>query len=93
LNRNLTAEVAEHTEVKIAKGSRRKDKNGATRKASRKARTPRGLSEKDLCVLRLLFVHPLVFMPEGPGERKSLIPKRGKKPQTAEIEEDAERGK
>jgi hypothetical protein len=29
----------------------------------------------------------------GPGERKSLIPKRGKEPQTAEIEEDAERGK
>jgi len=44
-----------------------------------------------LCVLRFLFVHPLVFMCGAARGRKSLIPKRRKEPQTAEIREDAER--
>jgi hypothetical protein len=43
-----------------------------------------------LCVLRLLFLHPLVSMLAGPGERKGLIPQGGKELQTAEIQEDAE---
>jgi hypothetical protein len=76
-----------------AQGSGRKGKNGAILKASRNARTPKGLSEKDLCVLRLLLVSPLVLMRGGSGARKSLTPKRRKETQTAEIREDAERGK
>jgi len=69
--KNLTAEVAEHAEEKIFKGSRRKDKNGVIPKASRKVKTPRKLSEKDLCVLRFLFVDPLVLMRGGSGEERA----------------------
>jgi hypothetical protein len=47
----------------------------------------------DLCVLFFLFVHPLDFMRGGSRERKSLIPKKRKEPQPAEIREDAERRK
>jgi len=88
--KNLTAEVAEHAEVKTAKGS---GCTGPISKTFRKVRTPKGLSKKDLCVLRFLLVHPLVFMGGGSRERRSLIPKRRKEPQTAEIREDAERRK
>jgi hypothetical protein len=66
-------------------------KKGVISNAFRKPKTPEGLSEKDLCVLRFLFVHPLVFMCGAARGRKSLIPKRRKEPQTAEIREDAER--
>jgi hypothetical protein len=41
---------------------------------SRIAKTPRGLSEKGLCALCLLFVHPLVLLRAGSRERKILNP-------------------
>jgi hypothetical protein len=93
--KNLTTEVAEHAEVRMAKGSRPRvqRENGSISNTSRKDKTAKGLSEKDLCALCFLFVLPLVFIRGGSRERKSLIPQWGKKPQTAEIREDAERMK
>jgi hypothetical protein len=51
----------------MIKGSGGKGKRGPISSAFRKAKTPKGLSEKDLCVLRFLFVHDLIFR-GGSGE-------------------------
>ena len=76
--KNLTAEVAEHAEVKTTKSSGCKRKRGSIPHVIRKANIPKGLSEKDLCGLRLLFFHPLIWMRGGPVGRKIWIPKRRK---------------
>jgi hypothetical protein len=38
-------------------------KSGPLFRPSRKVKTAKGLSRNDLCVLCVLFVHPLVFIP------------------------------
>jgi hypothetical protein len=64
--KDLTAEVAEHAEVEMAKGS-------GSGCRWEKVRTAKELSRNDLCALRLLFVHPLVFNPGGSkGKEESL---------------------
>jgi hypothetical protein len=73
--KNITAGVAEHAEGKTAKVSRYNEKKGLISNGFRNRKTPKGLSEKDLCVLRFLLVHPLIFMRGGSWERKSFIPK------------------
>jgi hypothetical protein len=62
--KNLTAEAAEHAEIKMDKGSkpRGQGEEGPISKASGKTKTPNGLPEKDLCVLCFLFGHPFVFI-------------------------------
>jgi hypothetical protein len=64
-------------------------KSGSIYDPSRKHKTPKGFSSKDLCALCCLFVHPLVFIRGGSGERKIFFPK-GEKTQSAEIRENAE---
>jgi len=54
-------------------------KKGPICNAVWKAKTPKGLSEKDLCVLRFLSVHPLVFMRGEPKERKELDSQKEKR--------------
>jgi hypothetical protein len=69
--RNLTAEVAEHAEVKTTKGSACKGKAGAIFNTFQKAKNTKKLSAKDLCVLRLLFLHPLVPCAQNPGKERA----------------------
>jgi len=63
--KNLTAEVAEHAEVEMAKSSEPgcRGKNGVFSHPSQKVKTAKGLSRNDLCALCFLFVHPLVSIP------------------------------
>jgi len=68
-------------------------KRGPISNACWKAKTPKGLSEEELCVLCYLFNHLLVFIRGGSRERKTLIFQKEKEPQTAESWEDAERMK
>jgi hypothetical protein len=75
--KNLTAEVAEHAEVEMAKCLRSacRGKSDPLSDPSRKVKTAKGLSRNDLCALCLLFVHPLVFIPggsKGKGESISI---------------------
>jgi len=44
---------------------------------SRKVKTGKGPSRKDLCALRLLFVHPLIFIPEGSKRKEESISIKG----------------
>jgi hypothetical protein len=60
---------------------------------SRTAKNHPAFIGRHLRVLSLLSVQPLVFVHGGPGEKKSLTPKRRKEPQTAGIAENAERGR
>jgi hypothetical protein len=47
-------------------------KSGPLSHPSRKVKMAKGLSRNDLCALRLLFVHPLFFIPGGSkGEEES----------------------
>jgi hypothetical protein len=39
----------------------------------------KGVSEKDLCALCFLFVHPLVLIHGGSRETEVLIPRKGKR--------------
>ena len=61
--KNLTAEVAEHAEVEMAKSPALgcRGKSGPFLLSSRKINTEKRLSGNDLCALCLLFVHPIVF--------------------------------
>jgi hypothetical protein len=45
-------------------------KNGSLYDPSRKHKTPKGSSSKDLCALCFLFVHPLAFIRRGSRKRK-----------------------
>ena len=48
-------------------------KSGPLSHPSRKVKTAKELSRDDLCALRLLFVHPLFFIPGGwKGKEKSI---------------------
>jgi hypothetical protein len=73
--KNLTAEVTEHAEIKMAKslrpGCRRK--SGPISNARRKVKNTKGLSKDDLCDLCFLFVHPLVFIPGGSKGKEESI--------------------
>jgi hypothetical protein len=42
-------------------------------------KTPKELSQKYLCALCFLFVHPLVFIRGGSRETEILIPRKGKR--------------
>jgi|GEM_PF-2864041 len=44
---------------------------------SRKVKTAKGLSRNDLCALRLLLVHPLVFIPGGSKSKAESISIKG----------------
>ena len=70
--KNLTTEVAEHAEVKMAKGQGPgcMGNSGPISNASLKAKTAKGFSENDLCALCFLFSHLLVFISGGYRERK-----------------------
>jgi len=48
-------------------------KSGPLSHPSRKVKTAKGLSRKDLCALRLLFVHLLVFLPGGSKRKEASI--------------------
>jgi hypothetical protein len=80
---NLTTEIAEYAEIKTDKGPGDKEKRNPPSNASRKAKTPKGLSEKDLCALRFLAGPPLFFILGGPEEIKLISPQGEKnhKPQ------------
>jgi len=54
-------------------------------------KTAKGLSGNDLCALCFLFVHSLVFIPQGFREKKILIPQKEKRTINQETREDAER--
>jgi hypothetical protein len=83
--KNLTAEVAEHTEVKMAKGSR-PGMYG-------KKRSPfRGLHQKTSALSASSSFILLSSFAEDPEKERSF-PQRRKEPTTAEIREDAERMK
>jgi hypothetical protein len=73
--KNLTAEVAEHAEVKMAKssGSGCNGQKGPLLHPSRRLNTAKGLSRNDLCALCLLCVHPLVFNPRGSKGKEESI--------------------
>jgi hypothetical protein len=76
LVKNLTTEIAEHTEIKTANGTRPRaqGKNGPLPTASRKAKSPKGLSERDLCDHCSLFVHLFVLIPGGSkGKEESIF--------------------
>jgi hypothetical protein len=51
-------------------------KSGPLFRPSRKVKTAEGLSRNDLCVLCLLFVHPLVLIPEGSKGKEEPIFKK-----------------
>jgi len=48
-------------------------KSGPLSHPSRKVKMAKGLSRNDLCALRLLFVHPLVFTPGGSKGKEESI--------------------
>jgi hypothetical protein len=58
----------------MAKGPGAEDKRGPVPNVSRKAKIPRGLSEKVLCALCFLFVHPLVLIPGDSKDTEESIP-------------------
>jgi len=71
-SKNLTAEVAEHAEVEMAKcsGSGCRGKSSPLSHPSRKINTAHGLSRNALC---LLFVHPLLFNSGGLKRKEEYI--------------------
>jgi hypothetical protein len=74
---NLTAEIAEHAEVKTGQGSRPRgrEKSSPFSKASLKEKTAQKRSENDLCALCFLSGHLFVFFRRRSRERKILIPR------------------
>jgi hypothetical protein len=54
-----------------------KGKSGPLSHPSRKVKTAKGLSRNDLCALRLLFVHPLVFLPGGSKRKEESMSTKG----------------
>ena len=79
IKKNLTAEAAEYAEVEMAKclapGCR--SKSGPLCHPSRKVKTAEEFSRNDLCALRPLFVHPLVFIPGGSKGKEESISIQG----------------
>jgi hypothetical protein len=63
--KNFTTEVAEYTEIKMAKSSESTGKAARFPTPPERPNLPKGLSEKDLCALCFLFIYPLVFIPGG----------------------------
>jgi hypothetical protein len=90
----LTAEIAEHAEIKMDKDARpgMRGKSRSMYNPSRKPITPMGFESKDLRGLCCLFGHPLAFMRRGSRKRK-IFPKRIEDLRTAKIRENAERMK
>jgi len=80
-DKNLTAKIAEHAEIKKAKGLRPGDKRTSIPifSASRQAIIGKLLSRNDLCVLCLLFGHPPVFIRKGYREKKISISQKEKR--------------
>jgi len=75
LKKNLTAEVAEHAEVEMAKCPKLgcRGKSGPLSHPSRKVKTVKGLSRNDLCALCFLSVHPLASIPGGSKGKEESI--------------------
>jgi hypothetical protein len=73
--RNSTAEVVENAEAGTAKCSAPgcRAKSDLYSHLSRKVKTAKGLSKKDLCALCLLFVHPLLFITGGSKGKEGSI--------------------
>jgi hypothetical protein len=79
--KNLTAEGAEHAEVRMAKGSG----PGIQRKSSpfatplQRPKAVKRFPGNDLCALCFLFILILVFLRGGFRERKIFIPQNEKR--------------
>ena len=78
--KKLTTEITDYAEINIDKESRLRMhyQNGPISNPSLNDKNVKGLSEKNLCVLYFLFVHPFVFIRGGYRGKEIIVPFKGK---------------